>query len=136
MIYSLFPEVLWWGSLLTPLIFRFAISGLFTHCAIIHIKHRRATESLLKKNGIEAADIVLKGVVAIEGLLAFSFLLGIYTQLAALLGILYSAVFIFYQKRHLSPLTPHTRSFYFLLAVVLLSLFFTGPGPLSFDLPL
>jgi uncharacterized membrane protein YphA (DoxX/SURF4 family) len=132
MIYSLFPEVLWWGALATPLLFRGALIILLFSIASTRMLRARGLPPAL--NG-QAVWSFVWSVTAVEAVLGLLFLAGLFTQVAALLGILYGITSMLYKKK-LGLLAPQTRSLYFLFAVAALSLFFTGAGPLALDLPL
>jgi len=62
-------------------------------------------------------------------------ILGLYTQISAILGIIV-VKFDFLVDRKLSKQTLEKVITYWIIAIVLLSLLFTGPGFLAFDLPL
>lgn len=62
-------------------------------------------------------------------------IIGLYTQIAALVAILLIA-FDFYTEKKKSPLSREQNALTILMTVILVSLLFTGPGALAFDLPL
>jgi uncharacterized membrane protein YphA (DoxX/SURF4 family) len=63
------------------------------------------------------------------------FVLGLFTQIAALLAILYTLKLIILHKYFSHPLIPR-RLFLVLLFTASLSLFITGAGAFAFDLPI
>jgi uncharacterized membrane protein YphA (DoxX/SURF4 family) len=63
------------------------------------------------------------------------FVLGLFTQIAALLTLAYSLKAIFLKKYFTHPLMPQ-RLFFVLLGAVSLTLFITGAGAFAFDLPI
>lgn len=72
----------------------------------------------------------------ISGLAIF---LGIYTQVAVILGALmfkFDFYFEHWGKRSITPIKPEMYFTYFMAVLILLSLIITGPGAFAFDLPL
>lgn len=63
------------------------------------------------------------------------FILGLYTQIAALITVLLSFKIIMFSRYFTHPLIP-SRMFYTLLFFASLSLFITGAGVFAFDLPI
>ena len=68
-------------------------------------------------------------------LAAASLLLGLYSQIGAILGILV-VKFDFWMNRKISKQTPEQILLYALAEIILISLLLTGPGFWAFDLPL
>lgn len=76
-------------------------------------------------------NTLLKGFATIDALLAIALLLGAYTQLAALVGLLCTVAWL------LRPMwNPYPRSTTALALVMCLSILVLGAGPFAFDLPL
>ena len=67
--------------------------------------------------------------------LAVMFFLGLFTQYAALLGIVFTSGLLILKKR-MPGLYRDSGALYLLLDAVFLSLFVTGAGPLALDSPL
>lgn len=66
-------------------------------------------------------------------------LLGVYTQLAAIIGIAmlkFDMYTNFWKNRNVAPVSVEKYFLYGIAIVILLSLLLTGPGALAFDLPL
>lgn len=74
-------------------------------------------------------------VAGMEMIIGIGFLLGLLTQIAALLALVYTTVFFALHDRFAYPEGPSKQALV-LLFFVSLSLFITGPGILAFDLPL
>ncbi len=121
---NFFPELLFLAPF-SAFFIRLAASFVFGYLSLQHFK------------GTGTARIV----GAIEGVCAVLFLLGLYTQLAAILGFIVAGVHIL-RKEYTLPLST-----LLLLLILCLSLLVTGAGPftvtigslvfpLSFDLPL
>lgn len=131
--FNLFPDVLWWGTLLVPIFLRLSLSVVFISLATDHIRNRK--NLLLKIQGSRFAPTLIQIGIIVEVILAILLLIGLYVQLAAILGMLYGLTFLF-RFKGTTFLASHTRSFYFLMTVILFTLFFTGAGPFAFDIPL
>ena len=112
---SLFPGLLFLSPFGAFLI-RIALAGIFGYSAWGRL---RDTSSLLKVFGI------------VDGLLAVGLFLGIYSQLAALLGAICAAAWLLK-----SDWNPYPRSTAALTLIMTISLILTGAGPFAFDLPL
>lgn len=70
----------------------------------------------------------------VEIVVGLSFIAGFYTQIAALVGIIFSITAITYKKYRQA--TTRDLVFYILMLVISLSLIVTGAGIFAFDLPL
>lgn len=125
MIHNLIPEVLWIGPLLVPLLLRVATGPLLITLAFKMFRHSTG----LPRTKLQ---ISVSALYAAVGLLL---LLGLFTQYAALAGIVISSALLFFGKRFPS-LRRESALFYLLLEAVLFSLVLTGAGPLSLDSPL
>lgn len=73
--------------------------------------------------------------IAIEIVCGVMFILGLYTQIAALITIVLCIKMLVFKKYFTSPAFA-SRSFYVLLLGCCLSLFITGAGAIAFDLPI
>ncbi len=122
---SLFPELLFLAPL-SAVVIRVAAAYTFTHIA----SKRLCIPSAARGFGI------------IEGVVAALLFLGLYTQAAAILGLIVSFIHISFPRFRILPLST-----VILVAVMCASLLVTGPGPftlsiwglvlpLSLDLPL
>lgn len=60
---------------------------------------------------------------------------GLYTQLVSILALVFIKL-DWWMRRKTNPLTKDQLMLYWFAGVILLSLMFTGPGMLAFDLPL
>jgi uncharacterized membrane protein YphA (DoxX/SURF4 family) len=72
---------------------------------------------------------------AVELIAGAMFIMGAYTQIAALITVAYALKMLFFRKRFTPPLVP-SPSFYVLAIGVSLSLFITGAGIFALDIPL
>jgi uncharacterized membrane protein YphA (DoxX/SURF4 family) len=84
-------------------------------------------------SGMASGFAIYFGVV--ELVLGAMFVMGAYTQIAALATVAYALKMLFFRKHFAPPVVP-SPSFYFLAIGVSLSLFITGAGVFAFDIPL
>lgn len=131
--FNTFPDLLVY-TFFAPLLLRVSVAMLFFYLAYNALVHRRAVANL-------SFPIIGGGgwapwvAVVVYGAIATSLLLGIYTQIAALLGI--SALLkVHFFERAYPVLAPISRGTRFFAIVVLCTLLLTGAGALAFDLPL
>ena len=112
---------------------RLCVGVIFLYVGTQHIKHKNHKTLTLKTNARGPVVFVLIGILEIStGIL---FMLGAYTQIAALMGLSVSLLHIL--KQHFVSYTNYPpRMFFTLLFVASLSLFITGAGVFAFDLPL
>ncbi len=112
---SLFPS-LFTFSFFAPLILRVALAFVFFEAA-------RGTWKGEKKGKLASFT---------SGILGIALMLGVFTQLAAILGIAKIIVLTF--QKHV-PSIFHKRAFALLVVAILISLILTGPGAIAIDLP-
>lgn len=119
---SIFPQ-LFYLELISPLLLRLGV-GLF----MLYLASNRY-KKIYKWSAI---------IYALSGVLL---ILGLYTQLAAIIGII-AIMFDFYAEKkdilimQTGTISKEKQILYLLVGIILLSLLFTGPGFLAFDLPL
>ncbi len=85
--------------------------------------------------GIQRWNKPLKGAVLVYFIGGAFLILGLYTQPAAILGILLIK-FDFFMDRKPFPVSKDRLMMFVLAAVILLTLLVTGPGAFAFDYPL
>lgn len=131
---NIFPSFLDY-SLLAPLILRAVVGVLFIRFGLLKISKKKSgvcikyTQSL----GLPGALTPFIGFVEILG--GLSLILGVYTQLGALvLGALSLTTYILMRSKR--AVLSHTQDFYFLLFIINLTLLITGAGVYAFDLPI
>ena len=112
-------------------LFAHMILRIFVGSILIFLGVRHATE--YRKLPSKAWFSLL--LASIEILAGSLFILGAFTQYAALLIILLSGILMIVNKR-LPIKTMPSRIFYLLLLGVAFSLFITGAGAIAFDLPI
>ena len=130
---SLFPQILF----LTPFsatLLRITAGLVFFYLAYVHYGNRKAVAQEISYF-VGGASIVCAVYILIELLVAFGLFLGIYAQLAALVGLIL-ALKILIVRKSLREVKPLSELSYVLLAVICLSVLVTGAGIFAFDLPL
>ena len=123
---SLFPQLLDW-SWYVPFFLRMFLAFYTIGLGVAFIKKNKEAEQ--KDNFTWTAFGIL--VIA----LGFLYLLGIYTQIAGVIGFSLSLVALAIKRKY-SELAPEPIKFYVLIGLVSLTLLFLGAGPYAFDLPL
>jgi hypothetical protein len=128
-----FPELLTF-SLFTPTLLRFAAGGVLLYVAYMHWI-RRDVISKLSFPIIGRTRWIIWLSVAAHIVVGGMLIAGYYTQVAALLGIVWSIKSMIFHSRF-EPAFPVSRLPAFLLLMIFISLLFTGAGLFAFDLPL
>lgn len=124
MIYNLLPDFFWIGPLIVALILRPVLA-----IALIILSIKTFRRSTLPRTTLTWT------VTTAYLLLAFLFFVGLFTQYAALLSIVFTSVLLAVKKRA-PQMYQESPMLYLLLDGIFLSLFVTGAGPLSLDSPL
>ncbi len=120
---------------LAVMLLRLCAGLVLVRLGITHIHNRRPATTLVveKSSGLFPFALLCVGLLEIvAGVLIF---LGLYTQLGALLALLLIAIQSIFARRFNNERTP-PRMFFALLFCTVLSLFITGGGAFSFDLPI
>ncbi len=113
---STFPSLLTFG-LFAPLLLRLCVGSLILLFGFERYKTSYKWASIF---------------YAVSGVLL---VLGLYTQLAAILGLIILRFDMWVEKKK-SPVSRQYLLFDITLSIILISLIFTGPGFFAFDLPL
>lgn len=121
---SIFPSLLSW-QLVSPLIIRLTLASI-----LIFWSYRSFAK--YKK---EEPDINKKVVRLIESLCGLLLIVGLWTQLVALI-IIIDLIIRLYNKYTDKALFTDGINYYLILLVLAISLLFTGPGFIAFDLSL
>ncbi len=134
-ILNVFPELLSF-SFLAPMILRIVLGVITLNLGLLKWKTERERWNLFFK-GFGATEpgafITLFALIEIIGGVAL--ILGLYTQMAALIFAVIGFVEIYAEYKE-SALVKRNITFYILLFAIALSLLFTGAGAYSLDLPL
>ena len=113
---SVFPQLLTFG-LIAPLLLRLVAGVLFLWFGVKKYKDGQVVYAVIK---------ILTGIFLV---------IGLYTQIASIIGIVLVSI-EYHKQKKLGSLTKERTIISILVKVILLSLLFTGPGFLAFDLPL
>ena len=111
-----FPDLLTFG-MIAPLLLRLAV-GILRLFA-----------------GLERGKKQYKWTSVFYVLSSLMIIVGLYTQIASLVAIVL-IFFDYYTENKIAPLTREQKALTILMTIILISLLFTGPGFLAFDLPL
>ncbi|HEY4517005.1 MAG TPA: DoxX family membrane protein [Candidatus Paceibacterota bacterium] len=130
---SLFPQILYLAPLGITLL-RIAAGLTFLSLAYFHVMRSRELSTIRFPVVGSGAWIVWLAII-FETLIGVALVLGIYAQLAALLGAVAAIKLLIWRKRYpqFFTLTRHTSA---LLLVICLCLVVSGAGAYAFDLPL
>lgn len=129
---SVFPEILFLSPFAATLL-RIAVSVVFLYAAVLQIRRIEILREI-------SVPIVGKGTWIVRASVLFDtvvgvlLLIGLYTQVAALLGAIAIVKSLVFAPSYLAQI-PVSRSTAILTTVILLSLLFTGAGAFAFDLP-
>ena len=129
-----FPELLVYG-ILSPFMLRVAVGTALFYLAVHHYREREGLLHLLSPLVGKLSRIAMPAFVIVEVLAAGAFIVGAYTQIAAIVAcslFLKSSLV----KSRLTALAPLSHTAYLLLFIISLSLLFSGAGGFAFDLPL
>ena len=129
---NVFPSLLVY-SFFAPTILRVVAAAIILTMAHIHRVRRDEIIKLFTPILGNLATYILWVVVAVEAAVGFGLFIGLYTQVAALIGIILAIRSLVARPQALSPFDRTTD---WLLLAVCVSLVFTGAGALAFDIPL
>ena len=118
---SVFPSLLSWNQL-APLLTRLALGAVFVFWSY----------KAFKKPSKTSKD---KTIAGIEGLAGILMILGLWTQIGALVAIIDLLVRLYERAKNKAFLTDGVN-YYLLLLVMALGLMVTGAGMIAFDYPL
>jgi uncharacterized membrane protein YphA (DoxX/SURF4 family) len=121
-------------ALLAYFVLRIFVGLIFIGFGVKHARARKELVHIFNTDvfpGTPAAVLLIACEIVIGGM----FVLGFYTQIAALVTMALSLTLIIFRK-YLGTALFGSRTLYALLFGCALSLFITGAGALAFDLPL
>lgn len=131
-----FPDVLIL-ELFAPTLLRLAAGCAFLMLAYTHLVSGRADGMKLMKTEWGAAGAVSFNMLPVLEILAgLSLILGLLTQIGALIGISICILLATARGAKYKTIATESMSFYLLLGIVCFSLFITGAGLIAFDVPL
>lgn len=114
---------------------RVALGIIFLYLGLSHVKHRQELRYVFTLPILPFGLFFTWYIALAELIIGSLFIAGLYTQIAALLAVLYTSKLLVMYKRFSHPLLP-TKMSLFLLLVSSISLLITGAGPFAFDLPI
>ena len=129
-----FPQLLMFGFFV-PTLIRTTVAAVFVYLALTHFKTKKDVAHSLPFKSNEVAVWAVGIAILIELGIAGTLFFGAYTQIAALLAAL-GSIKALALKRRFPALYPLAGLAYALLAVMAISIIFTGAGAFAFDLPL
>lgn len=132
---SIFPELLTY-QMFAPLLLRVVLGLILINLGYLKLTKEKARFNLLFQTlGWKPTEFWTKlfGLIEIAGGLAL--IVGFWTQIAALVFVIINFAELYIETKEAS-LLKRDAVFYLLIFVIALSLLFTGPGFLAFDLPL
>ncbi len=132
---NVFPDLLTF-SFFAPMLLRLALGVIFLDFGRHTLgKGRTQHGELFEALGLKQHKHYVTALGALEIVAAVMLILGLYTQLAALVVVLLSLAAYYLKGKHGAHI-EHRRHLFFLTAVMALSLLLSGAGALAFDLPL
>lgn len=129
-----FPELLSY-SLIAPLILRLTLSLIFINLGYMKLTSEKTSWVGFFKTTSLPADISVKILALIQIVGGLLLIVGLYTQIAALVFVVITSIELWIEKRD-PILLRRGFVFYLLLFSISLSLLLTGAGFLAIDLPL
>ncbi|TAL48798.1 DoxX family protein [Patescibacteria group bacterium] len=130
-----FPNLLAYG-LLAPLILRLVLGLIFLNLGYLKLRgERERWQKGFEVLRLRPARELVKLLAIIEIVGGAALIAGFYTQIAALVFAVITALELFIEYRE-ETLLKRDFVFYFLVFAISLSLLFSGAGFFAFDLPL
>lgn len=130
---NLFPTM--WLSLLAYSILRIVLGSMFLYICRRHLTQFASIAKNLRLPVIHNGKITLGAIILVELVAGILLIIGLLTQLAAILAISLCIKTLFWYKRFPAGSVPE-RMTYILLFTMSVSLLITGAGFFAFDLPI
>ena len=124
-----------WLALFAYSISRLMLGGIFLFICRRHLTQFAAISKNLKLPLVQNGRITLGAIIVVELAIGTLLLIGLFTQLAALLSISLCIKTLIWYNRFPTGSVPE-RITYLLLLTMSISLFITGAGFFAFDLPI
>lgn len=120
-----------------PIQFLAPIAGCLLRLAIgfifLRFAKKRFVERKQKNTTLPTGNFFWMGIT-LEVIASILLILGLFTQIGALIVMLHTSLYVVTYKRTPFPFASHMSLF--LIFCIAVSLFITGPGAFAFDLPL
>jgi uncharacterized membrane protein YphA (DoxX/SURF4 family) len=120
---------------LAYLMLRMCLGIILIRFGCLHIQHRHSLKEVFSLRLFPFGSFFVWYLGIVEIVLGSMLMLGLFTQLAALLTMLLSLKFIIMHKRFSHQLIP-SRIVFVLMGIISVSLFITGAGAFAIDLPI
>lgn len=131
---NIFPFFLDYG-LLAPFFIRVAAGLIFLDLGVLKLNKERGRWLALYQNFLKGGPGLLTGVALIEAVGGILLLIGLYTQIAAIVLAILSFFNLYFEWRD-PAFVRRSFAFHLMLFVMTVSLVFSGAGFLAFDYPL
>ncbi|HEY9584454.1 MAG TPA: DoxX family protein [Candidatus Paceibacterota bacterium] len=132
---SIFPFLLSY-KLLAPFILRITLGLIFVNYGWAKINRQKDEKvSMFEKMGLKPGLTYVWIVAAIEIIVGLLMIVGLWTQVAALIALIILAIALILKKKQPESLES-SNGLLIICLVIALSLLFTGPGSWAFDMPL
>lgn len=130
-----FPELLFLSGF-APFILRVTVGAIFINLGILKLKREKARwEGFFKAVRLGPPNFLVRLLAGLEIVGGAMLVVGLYTQIAALLFVLLTFTESYIEYRE-ETLLKRSLPFYILLFAISLSLVLSGAGLFAFDLPL
>jgi len=129
------PFPIQWLSFFAYALLRWVVGSVLLYLGISHIRHRHDLKHTFTLRLFPYGLFSVWYFGLIEIAVGVMYILGFYTQYAALVVIIMSIKLLIFKRLLASEYMPGAY-FYILLFGASLSLFITGAGPFAFDLPI
>lgn len=130
-----FPELLTY-SLIGPFILRVVLGVIIAETGVLKFRSERARWiASFEALHLKPADILVSILGVVEVIGAMGLILGLYTQIAALVFVFVFGVELYLEYKE-EQVLKRDIVFYLLVFSIALSLLLTGAGAFAFDIPL
>jgi putative oxidoreductase len=117
------------------MLLRIVLGLVLLYLGTSHIRNRHSLKEVLSFPFFPYGLFMTWYLGSVEMLIGIMLFVGLFTQIAALLGMALSLKFIVMHKHFSHPLMPSRLCFLFMF-MISFTLFITGAGPFAFDLPI
>lgn len=129
-----FPSLLVYG-IMAPVLIRVTAGAVLFYLAVLHHRNRAEIAKLISPLTGKSSRIAGDALALAEIIAGGLFIVGLYTQIAALLCIVLVGKALL-MRRKLTAIAPLSHTAYLLLMVMCVSLLVSGAGAFAFDIPL
>lgn len=130
---NLFP--IQWLSLVAYCLLRVGVGSIFLYLAYTQVKHWKDIPARINLPLIKNGRLIVSLIIMCELIIGTLYIIGLTTQIAALLSITLCIKMIIWHRRFPTSSIPDRLS-YILIVLSSLSLLITGAGAIAVDLPI